>query len=153
MHLYRSPFPLTTRLFTFFNLTVMMRLLNSDTYYCAFSNNSQIFLYKTMIFTLYRDYTKKLHSCSLALHKEDTFYNRLMHFDPLLYWCFATLMKCKSFKNCILIPRLIVISGLFSSLHSTLYLSDVGANLINAQPFSFGRLLGRKCIYVAIIAA
>ena len=73
MHLYRSPFPLTTRLFTFFNLTVMMRLLNSDTYYCAFSNNSQIFLYKTTISALYRDYTKKLHSCSLALHKEDTF--------------------------------------------------------------------------------
>ena len=76
------------------------------------------------------------------------FYNRLMHFDPLLYWCFATLMKCKSFKNCILIPRLIVISGLFSSLHSTPYPSDVGVNRINAQPFSFGHLLSRKHIYM-----
>ena len=151
MHLYRSPFPLTTRLFTFFNLTVMMRLLNSDTYYCAFSNNFHIFhIQNNDLYPLQRLY-KETAFLQFSVAQGGYFYNRLMHFDPLLYWCFATLMKCKSFKNCILIPRLIVISGLFSSLHSTLYLSDVGANLINAQPFSFGRLLGRKCIYVAIM--
>ena len=97
--LYRSPFPLTTRLFTFFNLTVVMRLLNSDIYYCAFSNNFHIFhIQNNDLYPLQRLY-KETAFLQFSVAQGGYFYNRLMHFDPLLYWCFATLMKCKSLRT------------------------------------------------------